>query len=177
MSDRDREFEQELDQLYQKLAQDAEAGGYHLNPDRELTMDLVRGLLTNMKRYGYMACPCRLAEGNKQEDLDIICPCDYRDPDLEDYGTCYCGLYVSREVVEGKKSIGSIPERRAVAPSKRPQFQAKSATEDGSSFSGDMKLKYPVWRCKVCGYLCAREKPPLECPVCKADKERFERFL
>ena len=26
--------------------------GYHLNPDVEFTMELVRGLLTNEKRYG-----------------------------------------------------------------------------------------------------------------------------
>ncbi len=34
----------------------------------------------------------------------------------------------------------------------------------------------PVWRCKVCGYLCAREKPPGVCPICKAQRERFEIF-
>jgi rubrerythrin len=39
------------------------------------------------------------------------------------------------------------------------------------------KLPYPVWRCKVCGYLCAREKPPEVCPVCKAKQDRFERFM
>jgi rubrerythrin len=38
-------------------------------------------------------------------------------------------------------------------------------------------LPLPVWRCKVCGYLCAREGPPEVCPICKAKKERFERFL
>jgi len=38
-------------------------------------------------------------------------------------------------------------------------------------------LPLPVWRCKVCGYLCAREGPPEICPICKAKKERFERFM
>jgi ferredoxin-thioredoxin reductase catalytic chain len=38
-------------------------------------------------------------------------------------------------------------------------------------------LSQPVWRCRVCGYLCAREGPPEVCPVCKAKKERFERFI
>ena len=38
-------------------------------------------------------------------------------------------------------------------------------------------LPFPVWRCKVCGYLCAREQPPGICPVCKAKKDRFERFI
>ena len=30
-----------------------------------------------------------LASGKKEEDLDIICPCDYRDPDVSQYGACY----------------------------------------------------------------------------------------
>jgi rubrerythrin len=34
----------------------------------------------------------------------------------------------------------------------------------------------PVWRCRVCGYLCARNEPPDICPICKVTKDRFERF-
>ena len=79
----------EIDRLYERLKREAEAGGYHLNPDVEFTKQLVAGLLVNEKRYGYWACPCRLASGKKDEDLDIICPCDYRDPDLLDYDACY----------------------------------------------------------------------------------------
>jgi ferredoxin-thioredoxin reductase catalytic subunit len=80
---------EEVDQLYQKLKREAEACGYHLNPEIEFTKELVKGILVNEKRYEYWNCPCRLASGNKEEDLDIICPCDYRDPDLTDYSTCY----------------------------------------------------------------------------------------
>lgn len=80
---------EEIDRLYEKLKQEAESNGYHLNPDVEFTKELVKGIAINDKRYGYFACPCRLASGNKFEDLDIICPCDYRDPDLTDYGTCF----------------------------------------------------------------------------------------
>jgi len=38
-------------------------------------------------------------------------------------------------------------------------------------------LSKPVWRCKVCGYLCGRDEPPDICPICKAKKERFELFM
>jgi ferredoxin-thioredoxin reductase catalytic chain len=79
----------EIDRLYDRLKREAEAGGYHLNPDVEFTRALVSGLLVNEKRYGYQACPCRLASGNKAEDLDIVCPCDYRDADLLDRDACY----------------------------------------------------------------------------------------
>ncbi|HUV73433.1 MAG TPA: ferredoxin-thioredoxin reductase catalytic domain-containing protein, partial [Anaerolineae bacterium] len=77
---------QEAEALYDKLKREAEAAGYLLNPDREFVLGLMEGLLTNQQRYGYQSCPCRLAEGLREKDLDIICPCDYRDPDLDEYG-------------------------------------------------------------------------------------------
>ena len=160
----------EVNRLYDRLNREAEAGGYHLNPDVEFTKELVKGLLTNERRYGYWACPCRLASGEKQEDIDIICPCDYRDPDLSDYNTCYCGLYVSEAVVNGQKKIGAIPERR-------PPIKERKRMKAQTTARGISSLPLPVWRCKVCGYLCARESPPEVCPICKAKKDRFERFI
>ena len=161
---------EEIDRLYEKLNKEAESAGYHLNPDRAMTRELLNGLLVNEKRYGYPSCPCRLASGDKNEDLDIICPCDYRDPDLDDYSACYCSLYVSRGVAEGKEKVGSIPERR---PPRDKRLKIKSEKKEVSIAS----LPLPVWRCKVCGYLCARDGPPEICPICKAKKERFERFI
>jgi ferredoxin-thioredoxin reductase catalytic subunit/rubredoxin len=155
---------------YEELKRDAGAGGYYLNPDLEFTRELVEGLMINKQRYGYEACPCRLASGDEQQDLDIICPCVYRDPDLSEYGTCYCGLYVSETVLRGEKTIGRIPERR-------PPDEERAKVKAQTSGSLPDRLTYPVWRCKVCGYLCAREHPPEVCPVCKAKKERFEKFL
>jgi len=102
----------EVEKIYQRLDKYAESNGYHLNPDVEFTKALVESLITNQKRYGYWACPCRLASGNREEDTDIICPCVYRDPDLIEYGTCYCALYVSQEIKDGKKKAESIPDRR-----------------------------------------------------------------
>lgn len=161
---------EEVHAVYERLRNEAEASGYHLNPDTEFTKELIHGLLVNGKRYGYWACPCRLASGKKEEDLDIICPCDYRDADLDEYGTCYCSLYVSGDVVSGEKTAESIPERRSTA-GERKKEQATSPTH------GIPVLSHPVWRCRVCGYLCARDRPPEVCPVCKAKKERFERFM
>jgi ferredoxin-thioredoxin reductase catalytic chain len=162
--------EKEIAALHERLDREAEEGGYHLNPDAAFVRGLVRGLLVNTKRYGYMSCPCRLAAGVKQEDLDIICPCDYRDPDLADYGACYCALYVSDEVLSGQKKAGSIPERR-------PAPGARATVPPTAGAAAPFTLKYPVYRCRVCGYLCARDEPPGVCPVCKAKKDRFERFL
>ncbi len=159
----------EVEKLFIKLNQEAEASGYYLNSDSEFTKGLVSSLLINEQRYGYWACPCRLASGKKSEDLDIICPCDYRDADLNEYGTCYCALYVSQDVLDGKQKIQSIPERRP-PKDKRVITPVKSDKKISS-------LSKPVWRCRVCGYLCARDEPPETCPICKVPKERFERFI
>ena len=166
-----QEQQDRIDAVYDKLKKEAEDSGYHLNPDTGHTRELIKGLLTNEKRYGYRACPCRLATGNKEDDRDIICPCDYRDPDLTDHGACYCALYVSEEVIAGKKTLSSIPERRPSA-SQRKQSKSLSATPDFS-----VSLPYPIWRCRVCGYLCGRDNPPERCPICKAQKDRFEKFI
>jgi ferredoxin-thioredoxin reductase catalytic subunit len=161
---------EEVNRLYERLHREAESAGYHLNPDVAFTKELVNGLLINERRYGYWACPCRLASGNKEEDLDIICPCDYRDPDLTDYDACYCALYVSQAALRGERKVKSIPERRPPVEERR-RLKPESATKGISSFP------LPMWRCRVCGYLCAREEPPEVCPICKAKKERFERFI
>ncbi|MCX5781335.1 MAG: ferredoxin:glutaredoxin reductase [Elusimicrobia bacterium] len=161
--------DQEIEKEYKRLKEDAEKNGYFLNPDIEFTKALVKGLLINEKRYGYQSCPCRLAAKIKEKDLDIICPCYYRDPDVTEFGSCYCGLYVSEEISKGKKKVTSVPERRKMK-SDEPSLQDKKDILN-------CRLSLPVWRCKVCGYLCARENPPEICPICKAKKERFEKFM
>lgn len=161
---------QEIDELFNRLNRDAEDSGYHLNPDIEFTRELVESLIINQNRYGYMACPCRLAVGDKEADLDIICPCDYRDPDLNDFDACYCALYVSKVVMDGKKTAEPIPERRPdpIERSKNKRILKSTTT---------VSISFPVWRCRVCGYLCARDEAPETCPICKAGKDRFEMFL
>ena len=164
--------EKEIDRIYLIIKKEAESGGYFLNPDADFSKNLVRGLLKNEQRYGYRACPCRLASGKKVEDLDIICPCIYRDPDLTEYGACYCALYVTKAVANGKPLEAPVPERRPPRAKRVGQtvIQTIPFTPAGS-------LQFPVWRCSVCGYLCAREQPPEICPICKVTKERFERFM
>ena len=165
-------MENEIETAYEKIKAESISGGYNINPDEVFAKELVSGLLKNEQRYGYASCPCRLASGRKEEDLDIICPCDYRDADVVEFGACYCALYVSNEIAQGKKKATSIPERR---PIKNERQKSNPAGNSGSILLD--KLAFPVWRCKVCGYLCARDEAPEVCPICKAKKERFEKFI
>ena len=102
----------ETEKLYETLKKLQESKGYYFNKDRGRTFDLLEGLLINKERYGYMACPCRLASGVREEDRDIICPCVYREPDVKEFGSCYCNLYVTKEWNEEKIPHVYVPERR-----------------------------------------------------------------
>ena len=161
--------DEHVTEVWQRLVLEARDAGYSVNPDDAFARDLVRGLLENEARYGYRACPCRLASGVRERDIDLVCPCDYRDADLDDYGACYCALYVSPEISRGEKAA----TRFLTVARSAGRLQLRR-TWNKCDVAG---LAFPVWRCKVCGYLCARPQPPLVCPVCKAGKERFERFM
>ncbi len=100
------------EKLYEILSKYAESQGIQLNKDKQFVMDILQGLLTNEGRYGYRSCPCRLAWGDKEKDKDIVCPCLYRDPDIKEFGSCFCGLYVSAAWNKGKIDQKQVPERR-----------------------------------------------------------------
>ena len=115
----------DVEKLYETLKKAQEAKGFFLNKDRDRVFELLEALLVNKERYGYMACPCRLAAGEREADLDIICPCDYRDADLGEFGACYCALYVAEDVLSGERELEPIPERRSPDPSQVYTFHQK----------------------------------------------------
>ena len=104
----------EAEKLYEMLKKIQEPKGYPFNRDKERVFELLGFLLLNKERYGYMSCPCRLASGDREKDKDILCPCVYRAPDVAEYGSCYCSLYVSNDWNEDKIPHVFVPERRPV---------------------------------------------------------------
>lgn len=102
----------EAEQLYEMLKKVQEPKGYYFNKDRNRVVELLEALLVNKERYGYMACPCRLASGDRELDEDILCPCTYRTPDVKEFGSCYCNLYVSKAWNEDAIPHVYVPERR-----------------------------------------------------------------
>jgi len=168
-----------LEKVRQRAESDAKTYGYYLQPDPEFLSNLLEGLKQNEERYGYPLCPCRLASGKFEFDRDILCPCDYRDPDVLEYGCCYCALYVRKDMFEGKNPITPIPERRPFEKQARAygivietprEKPSKTAAQVAKTPSG-VKLK--LWYCKQCGYVVFREDPPYVCPICKAKREMF----
>ena len=100
------------EELYNTLKKIQEPKGYFFNRDKERVFELLEALILNKERYGYMCCPCRISSENRENDKDIICPCIYREPDVKEYGSCYCNLYVSKEWNEGEIPHPYVPERR-----------------------------------------------------------------
>jgi len=98
--------------LYEMMKKVQEPKGYYFNEDRERTIELLDALIQNKERYGYMGCPCRLLSGDREDDRDIICPCTYSVPDIAEFGSCYCNLYVSKDWNENNIPNAYVPERR-----------------------------------------------------------------
>ena len=99
-------------ELYERMKKVQEPKGYYFNTDKQRTFELLEALIYNKERYGYMGCPCRLVSGDRDNDRDIICPCVYSVPDIEEFGSCYCNLYVSRDWNAGKIPHEFVPELR-----------------------------------------------------------------
>ena len=172
-----------LEQVRKRAEADAKTYGYYLTPQTDLREMFFEGLKTNEDRFGYPVCPCRLGTGNLDLDRDIICPCDYRDPDVAQYGACYCRLYVNKAVFESM-NLPEVPERRpqekidraygisnAANPANPPQTQG--APEKPAEAPKPAAVKKKLWYCKQCGYVVYREDPPYVCPICKAKRELF----
>lgn len=83
--------------------------GWVLNPDASFMAPILEGLAVQAKRLGKPYCPCRDVDGG-DADRDIVCPCAYAQADIEGFGQCYCGLFLSR--TKDPRSVSSIPERR-----------------------------------------------------------------
>jgi ferredoxin-thioredoxin reductase catalytic subunit len=172
-----------IEQVRKRAEADAKTYGYFLTPQADLREMFFEGLKTNEERYGYPVCPCRLGTGNLEFDRDIICPCDYRDPDVAQYGACYCRLYVNKAVFESQ-NLHEVPERRPIEKQERAYgTQAAPKQEPASAEWLQEKpqaqkpqastVKKKLWYCKQCGYVVYREDPPYVCPICKAKREMF----
>ena len=73
---------------------------FEVNPDAAKVDLLLTGIFENEKNHGFKYCPCRLRTKDWEEDLKLICPCNF--PIHETYkgvkdGECWCGLFVRRK--------------------------------------------------------------------------------
>ncbi len=85
----------ELREAWEKFTESQE---FMLNPDAEHVDIIIKGVTINEKKYGLKLCPCRLRDGSRERDLELICPCNFKTHDTwKEKGQCWCGLFVKRE--------------------------------------------------------------------------------
>ena len=66
-----------------------------LNTDKQHVEAVINGVLENEKQHGLKLCPCRLSNGTRRMDLELICPCNFKKQDCwKKEGRCWCGLFI-----------------------------------------------------------------------------------
>lgn len=72
-----------------------ESDNFVLNSNKQIVIDVATGVLSNEKKKGFKYCPCRLPVGDKEKDLGLICPCNFKIQETwRDRGDCWCSLFV-----------------------------------------------------------------------------------
>jgi ferredoxin-thioredoxin reductase catalytic subunit len=83
----------------QAIKELAEGNSFQVNPDEKKVKTLLEGIFSNEQDHGLKYCPCRLTTKNLEEDLKLVCPCNFLTHDTyqdEKDGECWCGLFVRR---------------------------------------------------------------------------------
>jgi len=74
-----------------------EGNDFMLNPDKKHVNIVLDGVFANKEKFGLKLCPCRLRDGTKGTDLELICPCNFKVQNTwKNKGMCWCGLFVKR---------------------------------------------------------------------------------
>ncbi len=74
-----------------------EKNDFKLNPDAEHVDMVAKGVLKNEEKFGLKLCPCRLRDGTREKDLELICPCNFKIQNTwKEKDMCWCGLFVKK---------------------------------------------------------------------------------
>jgi ferredoxin-thioredoxin reductase catalytic subunit len=70
---------------------------FKLNPDKKIVSMVAKGVLGNELESGLKMCPCRISDGERENDLKLICPCNFKIHDTwTKNGRCWCNLFVKK---------------------------------------------------------------------------------
>lgn len=87
---------EQLLKLWQEWSEEQDS--FQLNPHTEMVEGLAQAVLNNEEKAGYKFCPCRVRDGTHEQDIKLLCPCNFKTHDtwLKE-GRCWCGLFVKKE--------------------------------------------------------------------------------
>lgn len=68
---------------------------FALNSDEEHLGFTLEGILRCERQQGLKYCPCRVITEDFNNDLELICPCNFKiQKTWEEQGRCWCGLFI-----------------------------------------------------------------------------------
>jgi len=90
--------ESDKEKFLEAIGKFTEKNEFQVNPDKEKVNMLLEGIFSNEKNHGLKYCPCRLITKDFEEDLKLVCPCNFLAHDTyKEKGECWCGLFVRRK--------------------------------------------------------------------------------
>jgi len=66
---------------------------YTVNPNWMMSTNLKSNLCEMEATFGKRYCPCFEPSGDKELDKKMMCPCEYVEDEIKEYGTCHCALF------------------------------------------------------------------------------------
>jgi len=70
-----------------------EQKNYTLNPSWMMLTNLKSNLCEMEATFGKRYCPCFEPSGDEVLDKKMMCPCEFIDDEIAEYGTCHCALF------------------------------------------------------------------------------------
>jgi len=86
---------EEIKKVFERFT---ENNDFMLNPDEEFVDKIIDGIRENENKFGLKLCPCRLRDGSRERDLELLCPCNFKVQETwRTQGRCWCGLFFKRK--------------------------------------------------------------------------------
>ncbi len=70
-----------------------EKNNYVINPSWMMATNLKSNLCEMEATFGKRYCPCFEPSGDKELDKKMMCPCEFVEEEIKEYGTCHCALF------------------------------------------------------------------------------------
>ena len=70
-----------------------EQNDYAINPSWMMATNLKSNLCEMEATFGKRYCPCFEPSGDKELDKKMMCPCEFVEEEIKEYGTCHCALF------------------------------------------------------------------------------------
>lgn len=70
-----------------------EQKNYALNPSWMMATSLKSNLCEMEETFGKRYCPCFEPSGDAALDKKMMCPCEFIEDEIAEYGTCHCALF------------------------------------------------------------------------------------